>query len=100
MKVADNYRIESDRYNWTLVHSTTSKTLSEKTGLYPVNEIRTYHATLGQVVAKLVTLEVKGLDNLTEVLGSVESITEAVLEKLTHDLRTGPYRLLKHGEQL
>ena len=100
MKVSDKYHIEADRYNWTLVQSTISKTRSTKTGLYPVSEIRTYHATLRQVVDKLVTLEVKGLDTLTEVLGNVERITQAVLEKVTHDLRTGPYRLSMHGEQL
>lgn len=63
-------------------------------------EHKTYWATLQQVVKKMVTLEVRGIEDLKSVADGVDLITKTILEHVTYDLRTGPYRLLKHGEQL
>ena len=100
MKLADNYHIECDKYQWILVQSTVSDTLSEKTGEYPISERKTYYATLEQLARRLVALEVKGLDTLTDVLDCMEDLTSAILGKLTSDLSTGSWRLIRHGEEL
>ena len=100
MKISNDYRIESDAHNWILIQSHTSSKVSEKTGKYETIEKKTYYGTLQQVVSKLVKEEVKGLDDLMEVVNSEKMIAELILKQISSDLSTGPYRLRKHGEQL
>jgi len=96
MKINNEYRIEADSHNWVLIQTK----LSKKTGKRPKYGNKTYWATLQQVVNKMVTLEVREIDDLKSVADSVDEISKKILEQVTHDLRTGPYRLYKHGEQL
>ena len=100
MKISNEYRIESDTHNWILIQSHTSSKISEKTGKYETIEKKTYYGTLQQVVSKLVKEEVKGLDDLMEVVNSEKMIAELILKQISSDLSTGPYRLRKHGEHL
>ena len=100
MIVSNQYRIESDTHNWTLVEQHLSSRINKKSGKYEMTESSTYHGTLQQVVNKLVKMEMKGLDDLKAVVASEAMIAGLILDKVTSDLRTGPYRLLKHGEQL
>ena len=98
MVVSNEYRIESDTYNWVLVKRRLSSKVNKKSGKYEMTEVRTYYGTLQQVVDKLVKIEVKGLDDLMAVVASEAMIAGLILDKITLDLQTGPYRLLKHGE--
>ena len=100
MKISNEYRIESDTHNWILIQSHISSKISEKTGKHETIEKKTYYGTLQQVVSKLVKEEVKGLDDLMEVVNSEKMIAELILKQISSDLSTGPYRLRKHGEQL
>ena len=96
MKISNEYHIEADEHNWVLVHTRKDK----KTGKRSKTGHKTYWATLQQVVNKMVTLEVRQIDDLKAVADSVDLISKKILKQVTHDLRTGPYRLYKHGEQL
>ena len=96
MKISSEYHIEADEHNWVLIQSK----LNPNTGKRPKQGIKTYWATLQQVVNKMVTLEVRQIDDLKSVADSVDEISKKILEQVTHDLRTGPYRLYKHGERL
>jgi|TARA_B110000259_G_scaffold151736_1_gene171540 hypothetical protein len=100
MKFSNNYHIEAEANNWILIQSHTSSKITEKTGKYETIEKKTYWGTLQQVVNKLVKEEVKGLDDLMKVVDSEKMIADLILKQISSDLSTGPYRLLKHGEQL
>ena len=100
MVISNEYRIEADTYSWTLIQSRPSSKLNVRTGRYETRGKRTYYGTLQQLVDKLVRLEVQGLDDLRDVVASEKMIADLILKQITSDLRTGPYRLLKHGEQL
>tara|TARA_R110002124_G_scaffold152294_1_gene319175 strand:+ start:125 stop:439 length:315 start_codon:yes stop_codon:yes gene_type:complete len=100
MIVSNEYHIESDTYNWVLVKRHLSSKVNKKSGKYEMTEVRGYYGTLQQVVNKLVKMEVKGLDDLKAVVDSEARIAGLILDKITSDLRKGPYRLLKHGEQI
>ena len=96
MIINSEYRIEADEHNWVLIQTRVDK----KTGKRSKSGHKTYWATLQQVVNKMVTLEVREIEDLKAVADSVDLISKNILEQVTHDLRTGPYRLYKHGEQL
>ena len=100
MIISNEYRIESDTHNWILIQSHTSSKITEKTGKYETIEKKTYWGTLQQAVNRLVKDEVKGLDNLMDVVNSEKMIADLILNQISSDLSTGPYRLRKHGEQL
>ena len=100
MIISNKYRIESDTHNWILIQSHTSSKITEKTGKYETIEKKTYWGTLQQAVNRLVKDEVKGLDNLMDVVNSEKMIADLILNQISSDLSTGPYRLRKHGEQL
>ena len=96
MIINSEYRIEADEHNWVLIQTRVDK----KTGKRSKKGHKTYWATLQQVVNKMVTLEVREIEDLKAVADSVDLISKNILEQVTHDLRTGPYRLYKHGERL
>ena len=100
MIINNEYKIEADEHNWVLVKSHISSVKSEKTGNYETIEKKTYYGTLQQVVHKLVSNEVKSLEDLISIVGSERLIADLILKKISTDLSTGPYRLVKHGEQL
>jgi hypothetical protein len=100
MKISNEYRIEAEAHNWILIQSHKSSKVSEKTGKHETIEKKTYWGTLQQVVNRLVKDEVKGLDNLMDVVNSEKMIAELILNQISSDINTGPYRLRKHGEQL
>ena len=96
MKISDEYNIEADKHNWILVQNR----VDPKTGNRPKQGHRTYWATLKQVVDKMVALEVREIEDLKAVANSVDIISANILKQVVSDLRTGPYRIYKHGEKL
>jgi hypothetical protein len=78
--IGDNYRITSDKYNWILETRRTGKV--KATGEDKDVWEQTYHPNFAQVAHKIIDLDAKQAESLTELVSRMGDVVERLTLKL------------------